>query len=627
MIRHFLLAALVLAASAAHAQFVPPVIKSIKRAGTPRQVNAPIPFPAADEAWLLARSKHFVFISSAGESRTRAVAAELETLASALTQVDSAFSAPTATPTRVFLFARRWESRPYFDMLLNRRDANVSGLFVSLRDGGSMLINQDYTWRGGDRPPLHELVHYLMQSGDAHTPLWLEEGIAEYFSNATIRWRSISAGNPMSNHVATLRQRARIPLPQLFAAGRDSDIYNQSSSQAAFYAESWAIVDWLVRDSGNKAGNFYAFVRDVSHGATVETALKSRFHCSLRDVDSALTTYSMPRQRLTWAITLPVPATDVSVTAEPLDRASTLYELGHFLSAIEELSAEGERHYRAALEVNPKHARALAGLGTLRAAAKMYSEAMPLFERAFAADPDDVEVSLSYAEALMQDQIGALAQTSNTKDDDITRFRKARALVQRALSHRNDPGFPAGRAIGNLGATYSVENDVAPGIAALEEACNLLPARTDFSLHLLAMYRRSGDRAKADPLFAQLDAAHKPQVSLAAHDAIERAELDRANELTHEQHFDEAAVIVRELAANTADESSRGGLEKQAAELTRVAALNRQVEAYNRIVADVNAGRYREAIKALTGFLPTATDPDIVRDAKKLEKQLAEWKP
>jgi hypothetical protein len=63
------------------------------------------------------------------------------------------------------------------------------------------------------------------------------------------------------------------------------------------------------------------------------------------------------------------------------------------------------------------------------------------------------------------------------------------------------------------------------------------------------------------------------------------------------------------------------------AELARVAAQNRQIDAYNRIIGHVNAGRYREAIKAVAEFLTTATDPEIVRDAKKLQKQLAEWKP
>ncbi|MGH9418794.1 MAG: DUF1570 domain-containing protein, partial [Thermoanaerobaculia bacterium] len=307
MLRRVLTCVILFAATTAHAQFVPPILKGIKGDGKARQVNQPIPFPAADEAWILARSKHFVFISSADEARTRSVAAELETLASALTQVDSTFSAPSATPTRVILFTRRNEGQPYFDMLMNGRNANVSGVFVAQRDGGSMLINQNYSWRGGDRAPLHELIHYLMQSGDAHAPLWLEEGIAEYFSNATIRSRSISAGEPMTTHISVLRQRVHIPLPQLFSAVRESDIYS-ASGRETFYAESWAIVDWLVRTSGSNPANFYGFVHDVSHGGTVEAALQTRYHRSMRDIDWALSRFSTPRPA-GWAITLQVPET------------------------------------------------------------------------------------------------------------------------------------------------------------------------------------------------------------------------------------------------------------------------------------------------------------------------------
>lgn len=626
MLRRLLPLALLFTTFAAHAQFVPPVLKGIKGDGTPRRSDGPIPFPAADEAWLIARSKHFVFISSADEKRTRAVAAELETLASALTQVDSTFSAPSATPTRVILFTRRRESRPYFDMLLNRREGSTSGVFVTLRDGGVMLIDQDYSWRGRDRAALHELVHYLMQSGDARAPLWLEEGIAEYFSNATIRRGSISAGEPIPSHISVLRQRARISLSQLFAAGRDSDIYNNSNSQQTFYAASWAIVDWLARTSRNNGADFYGFVHDVSHGAAVEAALQAHYHRSLRDIEGALSRYVNPQQDM-FAITIPVPATDVSATVAPLDRASTLFELGNFLAGMEEMSAEAERHFRAALDVNPKHARSLAGLGTLRAAAAKYAEATPFFEQAIAADPNDVEVALAYAEALMQDQIGALAQSTDTTDDDVTRFRKARTLIQGALTHRADAGFPLGRALGDLGTSYSAEDDVAPGIAPLEEACKLLPARTDFPLQLLPMYRRIGDRTKADPLFARLEALHNSQITFAARAAVVRAELARANALTHEQRVDEAAAVIRSLAGETPDADARRTFEKQADELTRVAAQNRQIEAYNKIVAQVNNGKYHEATRALNEFLITATDADIVRDAKKLQKQLAAYKP
>lgn len=625
--RRILMFALVFGtASAVYSQNAPPVKVSKIPGATSRPIEAPIPFPAANEPWLRARSKHFVFISSANENRTQAIAAELETLAAALTKVDATFSTFSGPPTRVIVFTNPRESRPYFEMLRNRPSSEVSGVFVSQREGGTMLINDGSTWRGGDRPPLHELIHDLLESGGAPIPLWLDEGLAEYFSNATIRRGSVSAGEPMRNHIATLRQRPRIPLAELFAITRESDTYNLPPGQDVFYAESWAIVDWLVRAASSSGAEFFAFVHDVANGVSVATALQTRYHRPLRDIDWALTRY-MNVPRAGWTITIPVPQVDTTATPRSIDRATVLYELGHFIAGMEERPGEAERHYRAALEVNPKHAPSLAGLASLRVANTKFAEAMPLFERAIAEDPNDLEVALTYAEALMQDQAGPAAQTEASAADDARRFRKARALIQPFLRHREEPDFPTGRVMAALGVSYSVEDDVTPGIAALEQAVALLPNRLDLPIHLLGMYRRNGNREKSDQLFAQLEAMPNTQIATAARAVVARADVMRANALTREKRLDEAAAVVRELAAGAGDTDVRRDFEKQAADLTHAATRNRQIEAYEQIVAQVNSGMFREAIKALNAFLPTATEPDIVHDAKELQKQLAEWKP
>src|SRR5207302_970778 len=152
--------------------------KGIKGEGVARRAEKPIPFPAADEPWLLARSKHFTLISSANEKRTREIAEDLETLAAALAQLTPKFSTAQPAPTRVFLFTRHREVQPYFDMLLNRPNANVTGVFVSHKQGASMVIQTGSGPR--DTTPYHELVHNLIDNAGSHPPLWLEEGVAEY---------------------------------------------------------------------------------------------------------------------------------------------------------------------------------------------------------------------------------------------------------------------------------------------------------------------------------------------------------------------------------------------------------------------------------------------------------------
>ncbi|MEK6372251.1 MAG: DUF1570 domain-containing protein [Acidobacteriota bacterium] len=576
------LAALLLAAQTG---YVPPVLKGVKGDVPARTITGPIPFPDPNAKWIVVRSKHFVFISSAGEPRTRSIAADLETLASALTNLSPQFRSAPDAPTRIFLFTRPRESRPYFEMLLDRRDANVTGVFVSQKSGGAMILNATYS--RDDRTPFHELVHYLISNSDSRPPLWLEEGLAEYFSNAEVRNGKLYGGVRLRRHIDILRTRKILPLAKLFSIRRDSDTYNLAEGQAIFYAESWAVVDWLMRNGGRDGAAFYDFLRDVEQRVPVETALQKNYGRSLRDLETSLHSYLLRRPDFT--LTLRVPPTEAATEAMPLDRAGLLYELGRFLAHIEEMKDEATHHFRGALEANSRHARSLAGLGR--------------FDEALAADPNDGEIYVDYAESLMKDQMGALAEATETSD--IPAFRKARELAQRAI----DLGDADARALGALGTSYITEHysELGPGIAALERAHALLPARTDYALHLFAMYRRTGDRAKAGELFARLEATRNAQVAFAARAVIVRVETGRANELVRQQNLDEAA---------------RADLEKQADDYARVAATNRQIEAYNKAIGEVNRGDYAAARKSLKQLIGGTVDADIARDAKKLLAQL-----
>ena len=92
--------------------------------------------------------------------------------------------------------------------------------------------------------------------------------------------------------------------------------------------------------------------------------------------------------------------------------------------------------------------------------------------------------------------------------------------------------------------------DLAPGISALEKSRTLAPGRLDFGVHLFAMYRRVTNRAKADPLFIELDRARNPQIAYAMRATIMRVELAHANAFVQQQKLDEAAAVIRDLADN-----------------------------------------------------------------------------
>lgn len=613
-----LLSVLIATSARAADVFVPPVLKGVK-GDAKGLTHRPVPFPADDQTWSVVRSRNFIFISAAGEKRTRAIAEDLETLAAALRRLNPEFKADAPNPTRVIVFNRRGEAQPYFNLLLDREEANVSGVYVAQKQGGSMLINLGSSSK--ERTPLHELVHNLMSTAGMNAPLWLDEGLAEYFGNADVRRGKIRAGGPVTGHLEAMRRREKpIPLKQLLSVLRESDTYNLPSGQREFYAQSWAAVDWLMREGGERQEKFYAVVRDLRDGVAVETALQNRYGRTLTEMQQAIERYR-GFARSQYSLTITVDDVDTATTTTRLERADLLFELGRFLAGLDNTMVEAERHFKASLDANPNHARAIAAIGGLRASEARYEEAVNLFDRAIKADPNDASVHLAYAEALLETQIGSLAQANMTQPEDVARFRKARQLAERAVALGTTE---TARAEAAIGITYIVENDsgLAPGIAALERARALAPGRLDVPMHLFAMYRRVGDRANADPLFAFLDKARNAQIAYAARAVIMRVELARANRLVQDNKLDEAADVIRGLAKATADESARADLNKQADEIGRVAVQNREIHIYNKAINEVNRGEYRNAMKTITQLLSTATDPTIIRDATTLKQKL-----
>jgi hypothetical protein len=592
----FRIAVLLVVAAATLAQdvYVPPVPIGVRREGKVRAVKTPIAFPDADTSWIRLRSEHYDVISSASEEHTRDIVTDLETVASALTGVSSRFRSG-AVATTVLIFADRDESLPYFELLLGRANPAATGLYVRHEGGGTMFIDASRRRSPIEKTAMHELVHDLLRQTEQVPPLWIEEGLAEYFSNGEVRDDKLTAGATIRSHAALLRRKLPLALEDMFEVRAESDM----AMTPVFYAQSWAAVDWLMRLD---ADVFFLFVQDVERGTPVATALRKHYDKTLKEMESGIRSASSRNSG--HVIELDAERREV---ARPrfVDRATLLYELGRFLSHVAGAEEDSQRHYAEALRLDPKHARALAATGR--------------FEEAIAAGLNDAEVHLSYAETLLTTALGPFAGIFEPAPGDEAKFRKARTLAERALAL----GAGEGAARAAIGATWLVETDLTPGIEQLQRAHALLPGRYDITLNLYAMLLRSGQRDEARALHAEaLANPTDKQVVFAAKNVLLLAETTRANALAKQGQLEEAAQVVRELAAATADPMGRRELEQQAASLESTASVNRHIRMYNEAVALANTGRNKAAVKLLDELLLVATDVIVVRDAKKLRDEV-----
>ena len=284
----------------------------------------PVRMPSEKRQWVRLDTPHFAIFSSASARTTRAIASDLERLTELLTRTSPWFRA-SAARTRVFLFGDTRDVQPYFDAAYGLR-VDAAGVTVRHRDGSTILI--DCTAKGGAAlTPRHELVHDLLRNSARPLPHWIEEGLAEYYSNG---------GQPILQHLSRLRGPMRIPLEQMFALQYDSPL----SSSWDFYAQSWAAVAVLLRRDANA---FYALLRDLDEDTAVSDALRSRFAMTPRDLANLIA-------RNAAAPAAPILGNHVELAVEqvPLDRAELLAELGQLLLRLPNRTADAERHFEAA---------------------------------------------------------------------------------------------------------------------------------------------------------------------------------------------------------------------------------------------------------------------------------------
>lgn len=132
---------------------------------------------------------------------------------------------PAPIPLKVFLFSSARDYRAVAP------DPKTSGFYQSGFEGDFIA-----TYAGAPALPrvaMHEYVHFALNERRANQrPPWLEEGLAEYYSNASFTGNSVRLGNPIPEHLALLARERWLTPEQM----------NTPRQDLLFYAQSWAVV-------------------------------------------------------------------------------------------------------------------------------------------------------------------------------------------------------------------------------------------------------------------------------------------------------------------------------------------------------------------------------------------------
>ncbi len=187
--------------------------------------------------------------SNAGEKEARRIADQFEQIralfhaAFANLRVDPAqpvlILAAKNEKTMKMLLPEDWEVKGH---------VHPAGLYQQGEDKHYVILRLD---SAGDNPfhaLYHEYTHALLHLNFTGLPLWLDEGLAEFYGNSRLGEKESRVGTIDETHLYILGQNKLLPIETLLSVEQSSPYYSEANRASVFYAESWALVHYLMMD-------------------------------------------------------------------------------------------------------------------------------------------------------------------------------------------------------------------------------------------------------------------------------------------------------------------------------------------------------------------------------------------
>jgi hypothetical protein len=228
------------------------------------------PETARAERWRCASTAHFTIYSTAERDSILQTARELERMAEILRMWG--LGSRLAVRQKVVLLAFS-DFRPQMPVIEGKRQ-QVAGYVLTLPYGKWIGYAEDDP--RGRAVAYHEYAHTLVAEEFQKAPPCINEGLAEYLSTFRARSDRVEFGHDLPWHRYTVVSRPLFTMNELFAVGYDSPIYRGGEEQSRFYAESWALVQYLSRAAGSWP-KFRQFARAIASDTPPPAAFASAY--------------------------------------------------------------------------------------------------------------------------------------------------------------------------------------------------------------------------------------------------------------------------------------------------------------------------------------------------------------
>lgn len=374
---------------------------------------------AADN-WVEVHSPHFTVATNAGDKQGIRIADQFERMRWVFQTLFRGANVDPPAPIVILALRDKKDFRQLEpESYLAKGQLELAGFFLRAPDKNYILVRLDNESEHPFSTVYHEYTHLLNSRAEGWMPLWLNEGLAEFFQNTDIRDKEVILGEPSIEDIIYLRQNRIIPLTELLKVDENSPYYHEEQKGTVFYAESWALTHFLeITDNTMHTHRLTDYTNRVHKGEDPVTAGREAFGDldQLRDVLETYIAQAPYRQ-----FVLPGKPADIDNKAfavKPLSQPSADALRADFLAYIQR-TGDAQALLDHVLSEEPGNALAhetkgylALRQGDLKGARDWYEEAVKLDAQDFLAqyyyaaiaialgdmkDPDRVESSLRAA--------------------------------------------------------------------------------------------------------------------------------------------------------------------------------------------------------------------------------------
>lgn len=340
--------------------------------------------PPDSDGWTRLGTGQFEIFTDAGEQEAHELARTVDQMMTAIGHTTD-FRLESPRPVRVFAFRTSESFRPFRDALVGP-GTDKTGVFATTNFTNYILL--DGSMKRFRQMMQHELTHLFIRNSFDTVPLWVNEGLAEFYETLGVQGERLVIGSPDPPTVQLLRRERFIPIRDILELTGSAEEFRSGHRASMIYAQSWAMIHYLLVARTDGQDQLRHYLTLLLEGHHQSEAFDRAFGRSPEELEKEVSAYARRGNFLQVAVE------SAGTNAQdwqplPVTRSTQLAELGTLL-----LDGGGDHEsagllLEEAILLDQQNSRAHSSLGMVLESKGELSSAFDAYQRALAIDPAD----------------------------------------------------------------------------------------------------------------------------------------------------------------------------------------------------------------------------------------------